>query len=149
MTDHPAEQGRQAFQSGLYCAESVLLAIARSQGIESPLIPRIATGFCSGIANTRGMCGALSGAIMGLGLLLGRDTPAQSVEPVYAAVQQVLERFQAEFGSTGCYELCGCALGTPEGEARFVATNQGARCAAYVAAAVRLVLAIGGDGGAA
>jgi len=143
MTDHPAEEGRRAFQSGLYCAESVLLAIARSQGIESPLIPRIATGFCSGVANTRGMCGALSGAIMGLGLLVGRDSPAGSIKPAYAAVQTLLERFQAEFGSTNCYALCGCALGTPEGEARFVATNQGARCGEYVAAAVRLALALG------
>jgi dihydrofolate reductase len=37
----------------------VLLAIAESQGIQPDLIPRIATGFCSGISRTGGMCGAV------------------------------------------------------------------------------------------
>ena len=54
----------ESFASGLYCAESVVLSIARSQGIESDLLPKLATGFCSGMARTCGTCGALSGAIL-------------------------------------------------------------------------------------
>jgi len=39
-----ANRSRQLFESGYYCAESVLLAVAESQGIKSDLIPKIATG---------------------------------------------------------------------------------------------------------
>ena len=53
MSNETSQRSRELFDSGFYCAESVLLAIAESQGIESDLIPRIATGFCSGIAAHR------------------------------------------------------------------------------------------------
>ena len=144
MTDDLPRQSRESFEAGYYCAESVLLAIGAGQGIESDIIPRIATGFCSGVANTRGMCGALSGGIMGLGLIRGRSTPAKSVDPVYEAVGQLLERFQDRFGTINCFELCGCDLATPEGQQQFTATNQGERCGLYVQEATRLVLEIGG-----
>ena len=43
-----AQRSEELFQSGWYCAESVLLAIAEAHGIESEIIPKIATAFCSG-----------------------------------------------------------------------------------------------------
>ena len=46
----------KAFASGLYCAESTLISLAEAQGIESDLLPGIATGFCSGMARTCGTC---------------------------------------------------------------------------------------------
>ncbi|HOO88447.1 MAG TPA: hypothetical protein PK442_12150, partial [Synergistales bacterium] len=52
-----SEIGRTAadsFLSGLYCAESALLAVAEARGTRSELIPNIATGFCSGMARTCG-----------------------------------------------------------------------------------------------
>ncbi len=55
-----------SFASGWYCAESVVLALAKAQGVESGLLPKVATAFCSGMARTCGTCGALTGAIMGV-----------------------------------------------------------------------------------
>ena len=55
MNDRVSQRSRELFDSGYYCAESVLLAIAENQGIQSDLIPKIATGFCSGISRTCGM----------------------------------------------------------------------------------------------
>ena len=43
MGEQAPQRSRELFQSGLYCAESVLQAIAESQGIQSDLIPRIAS----------------------------------------------------------------------------------------------------------
>jgi C_GCAxxG_C_C family probable redox protein len=140
MTESKPEQSRGRFDAGYYCAESVLMTVAEQLGIESDLIPRIATGFCSGVADTRGMCGAVSGAIMGIGLAKGRQSPDIPVDPTYAVVQQFLTRFNGLFGSSNCYELCGCDLGTPEGQAQFRATNQHERCGHYVAEATRITL---------
>jgi C_GCAxxG_C_C family probable redox protein len=108
------------FASGFYCAESVVLAIVRAQGIESKLLPKIATAFCSGMARSCSTCGALTGAVMGISLTLGRSTPNESVEPSYTAVQKLIKEFEKEFGNRNCYALLGgCDLNTPEGQAMF------------------------------
>ena len=63
MSEQASQRSVELFRSGFFCAESVLQAIAESLDIRSDLIPRIATGFCSGVARTGGMCGAVSGAV--------------------------------------------------------------------------------------
>ena len=47
MSEQAPQRSLELFRSGFFCAESVLLAIAESQGIQSDLIPRIATGFAA------------------------------------------------------------------------------------------------------
>ena len=81
----------ELFSSGLFCAESVILAIARARGVESEILPRIATAFCSGMARSCGTCGALTGAMMGVSLALGCANPSESVEPCYRATQRLIK----------------------------------------------------------
>ncbi len=134
-------RSRALFAAGdYYCAESVLLAIAEAYGVTSELIPRIATGFCSGLARTCGPCGAVTGAILGINLLTGRGAPGVSVEANYAAVQALLRRFEAEFGAKSCRALLGIDLGTDVGQRAFVAENLGMRCLNYVGGATRIAL---------
>jgi C_GCAxxG_C_C family probable redox protein len=102
----------ELFESGLYCAESVLLAIAEGKGIKSDVIPGIATGFCSGMSRTCGLCGAVSGAIMGINLLHGRSAPDRSVDENYALVRKLIRMFEDTFGSSNCMQLTGCDLST-------------------------------------
>ncbi|MBW8011897.1 MAG: C_GCAxxG_C_C family protein [Chloroflexi bacterium] len=92
----------ELFKSGMYCAESVLKVVAEANVIESDLIPAIATGFCSGIARTGGLCGAVSGGILGLGLITGRNSPGESVEKNYTQVQELIKKFEEKFGDTNC-----------------------------------------------
>jgi C_GCAxxG_C_C family probable redox protein len=120
-----------------------LLAVAEHEQIQSELIPRIATGFCSGMARTGGMCGAVSGGMMAIGLCLGRNTPTDPIEPCYQAVRTFLERFSTKFGALNCLELTGVHLGTPEGQAEFREKEQIKRCIDYVGEAVRIVIEVG------
>ena len=117
------------FASGLYCAESVVLALAKANGIESNLLPRMATAFCSGMSRTCGTCGAVSGAVMGISLVLGRSEPGVPVDRSYAATQKLIRIFEQEFGSRECSSLLGCDLGTPEGQNAFQQRGLGERCA--------------------
>ena len=117
-----------------------MLAVADAYGIQSDLIPKIATGFCSGVARTGGLCGALSGGIMAVGLLSGRDEPGGSVEEPYRRIQALVEQFKAEFNSITCQELTGCHLGTEDGQARFRDTNQIEKCLDYVETITRMVI---------
>lgn len=136
------QRAGQLFDTGSYCAESVLQAIAEAIGRESLVPPGIATGFCSGMARTAGPCGALTGAIMALGLVSGRTSPDQSVEPSYAQVQRLLEAFEYRFGSSNCGDLLNCHLGTPAGQASFREQKLGERCRAYTMGAAGIAAAI-------
>ena len=116
------------------------MAVADSQGIQSDLIPKIATGFCSGLARTGGLCGAISGAIMSLGLINGRMVPGATVDETYKSVQKLLEQFETRFGSTRCLSLTGVHLGTEEGQAEFLQNNQIGGCLTYVQFTTRFVM---------
>lgn len=124
---------------GLYCAETVLAEVAALHNIQSPLIPRIATGLCSGIARTSGPCGALTGGILALNLIHGRDEKGQSVERNYAVVQELMELFKAEHGSIHCHELLGCDLGTVEGQRQYNEQQLGQRCNQFSLKTIELV----------
>jgi C_GCAxxG_C_C family probable redox protein len=114
------------------------LAVAESQGIQSEVIPGIATGFCSGIARTGNLCGALSGAIMGLGCLKGRSDAGALVDEIYLLVQELVEQFEGEFGGITCYQLTGVCLGTEEGQIQFREMNKIQNCYDYVEGAVTI-----------
>lgn len=142
MNEISSERSRGLFLSGLYCAESVLLSIAEDRDIHSDLIPMIATGFCSGQARGGGQCGALSGGIMGIGLITGRKSPDESVEETFVAVRELIDGFNERFGSTSCMELINCDLSTDEGQAEFIRNNHLETCAQFCAGTTELALTI-------
>lgn len=141
-TSDIAEVRRSAealFASGLYCAESVVLAISEAEDVESELIPKLATGFCGGMSRTCGTCGALTGAIMGVGIALGRSSPKESTQPAYVATQQLIYMFEEQFGSRDCKTLLdGCDLNTPEGQTNFKQANLAERCVLFTGTAAEM-----------
>jgi C_GCAxxG_C_C family probable redox protein len=118
------------------------MAMAESQGIQSDLIPRIATGFCSGISRTGGMCGALSGAIMGINLATGRNLPGESRELNYSLVRRMIDQFEEQHGPSDCPQLLGCDLATEAGQKHFKENNLIERCGQYVDTATRMALSL-------
>jgi len=127
----PKRRTKKLFDSGLYCAESVLKVIADEENIDSPLIPGIATGFCSGMSRTCNMCGALTGGILALNVVFGRNSSEESVEKNYRAVQSLINKFENEFGSTNCQELLGCDLGSEKGQETFNGNSLHLKCREY------------------
>jgi len=119
-------------KKGMYCAETTVIAITETQGLESKLLTKAATAFCSGMSGTCGNCGALTGGIMGLSALLGRDEPHESVDQAYEATNRLVTEFEKTFGSKNCHELLGCDLGTSEGQTRFMEEKLYQRCVAYI-----------------
>lgn len=88
-------------------------------------MPEIATGFGGGMGRQGQTCGALSGAIMAVGLKHGRDAAedAATKEHTYLLGTRLLQTCRDEFGGVGCVELLGCDIGTPEGMASFEQRN--------------------------
>lgn len=120
----------------------MLLAVAEHKGIHNELIPCLATGFCSGMARTGGMCGAVSGGIMAIGLYLGRTSPADDIDTCYKAVHEFLQEFTTQFNSLSCVELTGVHLGTPEGQAVFNEKGKISDCTNFVGEAARMAVGI-------
>lgn len=142
IVEKTADRSVKLFKSGYYCAESVLLAIAEEKGIQSELIPKIATGFCSGTSRMCGQCGAVNGAILSINLLTGRNDPNSPVEKNYALVRKFLTVFEEKFGSTNCRTLIGCDLGTEEGQSYFKIHGLKKDCFGYTKEATRMALLI-------
>ena len=134
----------RALASNLYCAESVLLGVAEGLQIKSPLIPRIASGFCSGLSRTGGTCGAVNGGVMALGLIFGRDDGEMPADDSYDRVQTFLRRFKDACGSCNCLELTGCDLGTEEGQDRYFEKRMWEKCQEFTRKAVSMVAEISG-----
>mgnify|MGYP001042502370 CR=1 FL=1 len=118
----------------------MLLALAEQQDVRSDVLPRIATGFCGGIARTGDLCGVVTGAVMGMGLALGRQSPEEKRDRLFYAVQTFIGQFEAQFGSLTCPGLTGCHLGTPEGRARFHELGLSESCHRFAAEATRLAV---------
>ena len=104
------------FLEGFSCAEAVLMSIASAQGISSPLIPKIATAFGSGLSCTNGMCGALSGGILALSLVKSKTDRRE----LYSDVQELTHLFEKRFESNECTKLLGFSLSDADAGEKFV-----------------------------
>jgi C_GCAxxG_C_C family probable redox protein len=99
-------------KEGFLCSEAVLQALSRTLGVTSDIIPKIATGFGAGISRLGEVCGAVSGAIMGLGLKFGRNTIQESPTETgpYEFGATMANLFIARFGHLRCRDLIGLNL---------------------------------------
>ena len=92
----------------LFCSEAVLYVL--NQGLGGGLPPdaaiRIASGFSEGIGGAGCTCGAFSGAIMALGLFLGRQgINGRGSKKVQVRGKALHDLFRSKFGSTCCRVL--------------------------------------------
>jgi len=107
----------ERFAQKFNCAEATLLGIVEAYDLESSCVPRIATGFGAGMGAYGEVCGALSGAVMALGLRFGREDAEDQDKKIalYEKVKKLFAEFEQEFGSIRCLELTECDMRTPEG----------------------------------
>jgi C_GCAxxG_C_C family probable redox protein len=137
---------KEAFDSGLYCAEAVVSALAQAQDINSALVPRMATAFSAGMSYSCGTCGALTGAVMGLGLSLGRSDARASAAAAFAAAGELIRTFENEFGSRDCKQLLGCDISTAEGQLAYGREQLYTRCERYTVRAAAIAATLLANG---
>lgn len=82
--------------------------------IENDIIPRIATAFGGGMSRTKSVCGVVSGALMAIGLLWGRNRSGESKDKCYAEASLFIDDFKQKFGSINCFDLTGLDFSRPE-----------------------------------
>ncbi len=116
-----SEQAKELFLSGYNCAQSVVLTFADDLKFSKELAQKMAAGFGGGMGKQQETCGAVTGAIMVLGLLKGEEVNNNDElkTAAYGGVKELTREFVASYKTIQCRELIGCDLNTPEGSAKF------------------------------
>ena len=107
-----AANGR--FARGFNCAQSIFSAFAGHFGVSSEFALRLAAPFGGGMAREGEACGALTGALMILGLQYAQDRP-EDKDRIYGIAREFMAHFQQQHGAIRCSELLGHDISTPEG----------------------------------
>jgi C_GCAxxG_C_C family probable redox protein len=134
------------------CCESVLIRINdkhKLPGFDKDVM-RLASNFGGGVAGWGSACGALTGAAMAFGLIMGTngyETPEDfrlKRERMRALTQTFIKEFEEKWGNVGCYGLLGVNTRTPEGKARYdeMKARGETHCEEYVKWAAEKALSI-------
>ena len=100
------EQACAYHQRGYNCCQSVLAAFSDVTGLDEQQSMSLGGGFGSG-AGTGELCGAVTGAVMVLGLLepSNPDDPAGSKRKAMALSKEFQRQFVERFGALRCQDL--------------------------------------------
>jgi len=113
-----SDMAAEKFLSGLNCAQAVVWPFCNDINLDSFTARNIACGFGAGISKRQETCGAVTGGIMVIGMLLGiRGAQDRSTtEDTYEMCNEFMRRFEEIHGSCKCRKLLGgCDLNTEEG----------------------------------
>ena len=110
------QDAKECFKQGLNCAECVLTAFLKhfDTGLPEEVV-KLATGFGGGMGHTKNTCGAITGAVMALSSVVGRENPleketvaeriAELQKGIYPTVGNMVREMQEQYGTLICSEL--------------------------------------------
>ena len=124
MKNMHAERAVDYYSRNFNCTQGVFTTYAVEHGIDEKLALRLATNFGGG-ARKGEMCGAVSGALLVLGLLYGHSESddLETKAKAYAMSEEYMNRFIRKNGSVVCRELLGYDLSKPEEKAVIMEKN--------------------------
>jgi C_GCAxxG_C_C family probable redox protein len=101
-----------SFNQGIICSSAVFSAFSEELGLDDKTAKKIGCGFGAGISRTGNICGAVSGAIMVIGLKYGKAEQGDdgATEKTRALTQRFIQEFIKKNGSVNCTELLGFNL---------------------------------------
>jgi C_GCAxxG_C_C family probable redox protein len=107
-----SDDALESFKNGFICSSAVFSAFSDELGLDTRTAKKIACGFGAGISKTGNICGAVSGAIMVIGLKYGKTKAGDNAatEKTRALVRQFIHEFTKKNGSVSCTELLGYNL---------------------------------------
>lgn len=136
--DEKVRQASEYYGSGLYCSQAVLGAFCGGYGVDEKLAWRISCGLNSGCRRAE-VCGAVSGAILVIGLKHGGDKAVCNHK-----TEEYIQAFLKSNGSMICRDLLGCDVSTPEGKEKAAGEDLFAtRCMDMVESAAQILCDLG------
>ncbi len=115
----------EKFRSGLNCAQSVVVAYVNYFGYDAKHAMNLSIGFGAGMGRLQKTCGAVSGAIMVLGMFNSETIADLSLrkEKTYSMIQDFVNKFKALNENTECRLLLNCDLNSEDGHELYSRLN--------------------------
>lgn len=108
----------------LNCSETVLSVINEYYDLGADGVPRIATTFGGGMCGLQMTCGALTGALMAIGLMYGREAGGDRM-PSYEKGREFFSEMRKKLPGFSCSEITGIDMSDPVKQAAFSAPGGG------------------------
>ena len=111
------EDAISLFKKGFRCSQAMLSTYGNQFGLDQELALKLASPFGAGMGSLGNTCGAVTGAIMVLGLKYGHSKVGElkKKEKANQITKDFVEKFKSRNGSVMCRELLDCDISTPEG----------------------------------
>ena len=136
-----AKKAKEFFANGYNCAQSVFGAFSEEEGLELNTAFRLANGFGGGVRCGE-VCGAVSGALMVIGLKCGFYVEKDLLQKEYCNQKsfEFIEAFRLENSSIICRELLEADIYSPiDHKIPEVQAKHKVKCPELVASAVRIL----------
>lgn len=131
------------FENHFNCSQSVFAAFAADLNLPEDTCLKIATPFGAGISRQQLTCGAVTGALMVLGMHFGKgcQDADEKKQETYNKTLEFVERFRGKNGSISCRDLLeGLNMNNPEEYALIQDRNMfTTHCKVFVTDAVSIV----------
>jgi C_GCAxxG_C_C family probable redox protein len=118
------------------CTQSIVAAFMDEFGLSDPLVLRAAGGLHGGMVSSL-TCGIVSGGMLVLGLLIGREKLEEGMDGIFPIVvpgQDLVARLEKRLGSTSCKEISGVDFRDLEQAMKFISSGENTKCFDHVAA---------------
>ncbi len=113
MTD-PIKTANERFSGPYSCSQAVFSAFAPRYGITDEQAIKIASTFGGGIALQGHICGAVTGALMVIGLAANGVVDPEDKENIYRRGQEFMQQFESRHDTVLCRELTGYDFRVPD-----------------------------------
>lgn len=108
IAQETGERAKAAFLGGLNCSQSAVSVFTDILHFDADTMLRVSSPFGGGTCRMREMCGAVTGALMCLGMAMGSPSgDKEKRDALYQAGQEYCRRFKNANGSVICRELLG------------------------------------------
>jgi C_GCAxxG_C_C family probable redox protein len=141
----PQNRGEEALalmQKYGSCCSGVLAAYASGVGMDQDFAGAAGRGMAGGIGGLGNVCGAVSGAVIAIGLKTTTEDNIYDMEAGFKTMEIVREfvaRFEEEHSSIQCRELIGYDISSKEKSALAMKENAFEKCPGYVESAVNIL----------
>ncbi len=130
------------FRNKFNCSQSVFTVFGLEYGIQENDCLKISCAFGGGMGRQQHICGAVTGALMALGLEYGKglNDPEEKKQLTYLKTREFFKEFVKKHGSVNCLELLdGLNMTDPDDHKKIMDRKLfDIKCEKYVADAVKI-----------
>lgn len=110
-----AEEAVDFFASGLSCSQAMLTVFGEAYGLDAKMAAKLGRPLGGGIGHNALTCGALTAAVLVLGLAKDNQDEGEARKASYSCAKDLFKRFAALHGTTECKQLLGTDISSEEG----------------------------------